>query len=281
MASTETRPGLLEGNNILVMGLISPESFAWAIGEKARSEGANVQYTVQNERFIRIADRAFRNQGIDLAALAPLPCDVTSDEDIQKLAKSLQAPLDGLVYSIAFANPKTTLTGALYEAPRADIKTAIDISAVSLPMVIGALLGEQKFHYGASIVAMTFDSQRTYPNYNWMGVAKAALEAEVRYLARDLGSNSIRINSLSAGPQNTLAATHIPGFANIGQVWSKRAPLGWDLDRDREVVARSAIYFLSELSKGVTAEIHHVDGGFHSVSLPVDDAKTADLPKVD
>ncbi len=267
MAASETRPGLLEGKNVLVMGLISPQSFAWAIGEKARAEGANVQYTVQSERFIKIADRAFRNEGIDLPSLNPLPCDVASDEDIQKLAEGLKSPLDGLVYSIAFANPKTALSGALYDAPRVDIMKALEVSAVGLSMVVGGLVRAEKFNPNASIVAMTFDSQRTYPSYNWMGVAKAAMEGEVRYLARDLGDRGIKVNSLSAEPQNTLAATHIPGFENIGRVWTERAPLGWDLDEGRYAVAKSAVYLLSDFSEGVTGHILPVDGGFHSVSL--------------
>lgn len=265
-ATPQTRPGLLEGKNVLVMGLISPESFAWAIGERARSEGANVQYTVQNERFIKIADRAFRNQGIDLPSLNPIPCDVTSDEDIQKLAESLQ-PLDGLVYSIAFANPKTALSSALYDAPREDIMKALEISAVGLSMVVGGLVRAEKLNSNASIVAMTFDSQKTYPSYNWMGVAKAAMEGEVRYLARDLGDRGIKVNSLSAGPQKTLAATHIPGFEKIGEVWLERAPLGWDLDESRHAVAKNTAYLLSDYSEGVTGEIIHVDGGANSVSL--------------
>lgn len=266
--ATETRPGLLEGKNILVMGLISPDSFAWTIGERARSEGANVQYTVQSDRFIRMADRSFRNAGIDLPALNPLPCDVTLDEDTQELAAKLPQ-LDGLVYSIAFANPKTALTGALYDAPREDIMKALEISTVGLPLVVGDLVRADKLNLGASIVAMTFDPERTYPSYNWMGVAKAGLETGVRYLARDLGDRGIRVNSLSAGPQNTLAAKHIPGFDEIGQVWKERAPLGWDLDGGRHLVAKNAVYLLSDLSEGVTGIVHYVDGGFHSVSVPL------------
>lgn len=266
--AAETRPGLLEGKQVLVMGLLSPQSFAWAIGERAVQEGANVIYTVQDEQTVKRTARFFRNEGIELDENRILPCDVTKDDDVEALVAQLKFPLDGLVYSIAFANPRTTLVGALFDAPRVDILKALDVSAVGLSMVLGSLIKEEKFNPHASIIAMTFDSQRTYPSYNWMGVAKAALEGEVRYLARDLGPLDIRINSLSAGPQKTFAAMHIPGFDDIGIVWSGRAPLGWDLDEGRHLVAANAVFLLSDLSKGVSGIVHHVDGGAHSVSLP-------------
>lgn len=268
MSTVEGRPGLLEGRQVLVMGLLSPQSFAWAIGERAVSEGAHVTYTVQDEQTIKRTSRFFRTQGVELEEVRLLACDVTKDEDIQILASRLQNPLDGLVYSIAFANPRTALTGVLYKTTRPDILKALEISAASFPLVVGGLIEAEKFNPNASIFAMTFDSQRTYPNYNWMGVAKAALEAEVRYLARDLGHLGIRVNSLSAGPQRTLAATHIPGFEDIGNFWAERAPLGWDLDEGRHLVAANAIYLLSDLSQGVSGIVHHVDGGADSVSLP-------------
>ncbi|TSC88633.1 MAG: enoyl-[acyl-carrier protein] reductase I [Microgenomates group bacterium Gr01-1014_7] len=266
MANEEIRTGLLEDKQVLVMGLLSPQSFAWAIGEEAVRVGANVTYSVQDEQTVKRTARFFRTQGVELDENRLLACDVTKDQDIIDLASKLPYALDGLVYSIAFANPKTCLTGAIYDAPREDILKALEISAVGLPLVVGGLIRAEKFNPNASIIAMTFDSQRTYPSYNWMGVAKAALEGEVRYLARDLGAHGIRVNSLSAGPQNTLAAIHIPGFENIGKVWAERAPLGWDLDRGREKVASSAVYLLSDLSEGVTGIVHYVDGGFHSVS---------------
>lgn len=275
MVTAESRPGLLEGRQILVMGLLSPQSYAWSIGERATKEGANVIYTVQDEQTVKRTARFFRSEGVELNEGRMIPCDVTKDEDIEALASRIESSLDGLVYSIAFANPRTALVGALFDTPRTDILKALEISAVGLPMVVREMVAAEKFNPNASIVAMTFDSQRTYPNYNWMGVSKAALEAEVRYLARDLGSDGIRVNSLSAGPQNTLAATHIPGFKDIGQVWTERAPLGWDLDKGRHLVAANAIYLLSDLSQGVTGTVHYVDGGFHSVSLPI---SKPDLP---
>lgn len=155
----------------------------------------------------------------------------------------------------------------MFAAPRQDIMQALEISAVSLSLVAAA--AREKFIRGGSIVAMTFDSRNVYPNYNWMGVCKAALEATVMYLARDLGPLGVRVNSVSAGPQNTMAATNIPGFKRITDHWAARSPLGWDLDKDRAAVASSAAYLLSDLSEKVTGEILHVDGGFHRIALPI------------
>lgn len=262
------RTGLLEGKQVLILGLLNTKSFAWAIGERAKEEGAKVVYTVQSERFRNsLLRRSFKQEGLKFDDYTILPCDVTSDEDITRLFEQVEAPLDGIVHSIGYANPETCLQESMFAAPRKDIMQALEISAVSLSLVAAA--AREKFIRGGSIVAMTFDSERVYPNYNWMGVCKSALESSVRYLARDLGPLGVRVNSLSAGPQNTMAATNIPGFDRIAAHWGARSPLGWDLDQDRAAVADSAIYLLSDLSRKVTGEVHHVDGGFHSVSLPI------------
>lgn len=260
------RAGLLTGKNILVMGLLDTNSLAFAIGQQAEEQGAKVTYTVQNERFKNsLLRRSFKQSGLNVDDFSILFCDVTSDEDATKLATEVKAPLDGFVYSVAYANPKTCLQKTLFGAPRADILQALDISAVGFAKVTEAL--KEKFIAGSSALAMTFDSSETYPNYSWMGVAKSALESISMRLARDLGSSGIRVNCLSAGPQHTTAADNIPGFARIEEVWPKRAPLGWDLNVDRKAVADSAIYLLSDLSRKVTGTIHTVDGGFHSVAI--------------
>jgi enoyl-[acyl-carrier-protein] reductase (NADH) len=257
---------LLQGKRILVMGLLDTRSFAWAIGSRADEEGAEVTYTVQNERFRdTLLRRSFRTEGLNVDDYRILPCDVTKDEEIAQLFEQIEAPLDGLVHSVAYANPKTCLAETMFEAPRADVLYALEVSAASLAFVAGA--AREKFTRGGSIIALTFDSQHVYPNYNWMGVCKSALEACARYLARDLGPRGIRVNSLSAGPQKTMAATHIPGFARIAEEWPGRSPIGWDLDEDRKAVADSAAYLLSDLSTRVTGELLHVDGGFHSVGV--------------
>jgi len=257
---------LLKDKRILVMGLLDTRSFAWAIGTRAQAEGAEVIYTVQNERFRdSILRRAFRSDNLNVDDYRILPCDVTKDEEIKALFEQIEGPLDGLVHSIAYANPKTCLAESLFEAPRADALYALEVSAASLVFVAGA--AREKFTRGGSIVALTFDSQNVYPNYNWMGICKAALEASARYLARDLGPLGVRVNSLSAGPQKTMAATHIPGFSRIANEWPGRSPIGWDLENDRDAVAGGALYLLSDLSARVTGELIHVDGGFHSVGV--------------
>ena len=259
---------LLKDRRILVMGLLDTRSFAWAIGTRAAAEGAEVVYTVQNERFRdTLLRRSFRSEGLNVDDYTILPCDVTHDEEIQALFEQIPAPLDGLVHSIAYANPKTCLAETIMEAPRQDALFALEVSAASLVFVAAA--AREKFTRGGSIVALTFDSEHVYPNYNWMGVCKAALEATARYLARDLGPQGVRVNSLSAGPQKTMAATHIPGFARISDEWPGRSPVGWDLLEGRHTVADSALYLLSDLSKGVTGELLHVDGGFHAVGVPL------------
>ncbi len=257
---------LLEGKRILVMGLLDTRSFAWAIGQRAAAEGAEVLYTVQNERFRdTLLRRAFKSEGLNVDDFQILPCDVTKDEEITQLFQRIDGPLDGLVHSVAYANPKTCLTDTMFDAPRADALYALEVSAASLVFVAAA--AREKFTRGGSIIALTFDSEHVYPNYNWMGVCKAALEAAARYLARDLGPAGVRVNSLSAGPQKTMAATHIPGFSKITDEWPDRSPIGWDVDGDREAVADSALYLLSDLSRRVTGELLHVDGGFHKVAL--------------
>lgn len=268
MPTPESRPGLLEGKQILVMGLLNTKSYAWTIGEAARGEGAEVIYTVQNKRFRdALLHRSFRQEGLEIDSFNILPCDVTSQDDIANLFSEIKSPLHGLVYSIGFANPATCLQESLIEAPEEDFVQALRISAIGLVSVARA--AREKFIRGSSIIAMTFDSRKVYPHYGVMGVCKAALEAEGRYLARDLGPQGVRVNSLSAGPQRTMAAMHIPGFDSIGERWSDRSPLGWDLDEGRHLVAKSAVYLLSDLSGGVTGENLHVDGGFHSVALPI------------
>ncbi|MCC2668690.1 MAG: fabI [Armatimonadetes bacterium] len=259
---------LLQGKRILVMGLLDTRSFAWAIGTRAAAEGAEVIYTVQNERFRDVLlRRSFKSEGLNIEDYKILPCDVTKDEEVQALFQSIEGPLDGLVHSVAYANPKTCLAETMFEAPRQDVLTAFEISAASLVFVAGA--AREKFTRGGSIIALSFDSQNVYPNYNWMGVCKAALEACARYLARDLGSIGVRVNSLSAGPQKTMAATHIPGFSRIANEWPGRSPIGWDLDGDRDAVGDSAVYLLSDLSKRVTGELLHVDGGFHCTGVKI------------
>ena len=266
---------LLDGKQILVMGLVNTNSLAWAIGQRATSLGAEVIYTVQSERhrdvFLR---RSFQKEGLDVDAYRMIPCDVTKDEDMRQAFSDESLKLDGLVHCIGYARPDTCLADSMFEAPRQDVMAAFEISAASLAFVVGA--ARPRLKDGASIVTLTFSADRVFPTYNWMGVCKAALEATARYLARDLGPRGIRVNCLSAGPQKTLAASKIPGFVNIVNVWPLRAPLGWDMN-SRDLVADNAAYLLSDLSRGVTGEVLHVDGGFHCVGISLLENQTTGL----
>jgi len=262
---------MLQGKRIMVMGLLDTRSLAWAIGQRAASLGAEIIYTVQNERFRDVLlRRAFAKEDLQVEDYNILPCDVGSDEDLQVTFGEACPPLDGLVHCIGYAKPETCLADDMFVAPRGDVLRAFEVSAASLAFAVGA--AREKLNPGASIVALTFASDFTFPNYNWMGVCKAALEATARYLARDLGARGIRVNCLSAGPQATMAATHIPGFKQITDAWPLRAPLGWDINA-RASVADNAAYLLSDFSGGVTGEVLHVDGGFHATGAL---AKAAD-----
>ncbi|MBI3911085.1 MAG: SDR family oxidoreductase [Armatimonadetes bacterium] len=250
------------------MGLLDTKSLAWVIGTRAAEAGAEVIYTVQSERFRdTLLRRSFRQEGLSVDDYRILPCDVTRNEEIEALFGQV-GMLDGVVHSIAYAKPETCLTGPIWNPPREDVALAFQVSAASLAYVGGA--AADRLRAGGSIVTLTFDSQHAYPSYNWMGVCKAALEAVARYLARDLGPRGVRINCVSAGPQRTRAATHIPGFAQIEEEWPARAPLGWDPDTDRQAIAGAALFLLSDLSGRITGEILHVDGGFHVMGVPAE-----------
>lgn len=265
---------LLARKRILVMGLIDTRSIAWAIGQAAEANGAEVVYTVQNER-VRdsLLKRSLRQSGRSLEDLRLICCDVSEADQLDELMDPKHGTFQGLVYSIAFADKKMgLLEGQLSDAPQSAVNEGFEISAAGFSQVIHRLRWTNEhvpptLADGSSVIALTFDSQHTYPNYNWMGVYKAALEAAARYTARDLGSHGIRVNCISAGPLNTLSASGIDNFNAIGDVWPVRAPLGWDLEEGKELVANNAVCLLSDLTRGMTGEILHVDGGFHSVGI--------------
>lgn len=255
-------PDLLKGKNILVMGVANERSIGWAIARAIYREGGQVFLSCQETLLDRVK------------ALAPqisnppvFVCDVNEDSQISALVENLREHTDhlnGLVHSIAFA-PREELRGDFAETSREGFRIALETSAYSLVTLARAVRPLMSGHC-ASLVTLTFDSQRAYPNYNVMGVAKSALEAEVRYLAYNLGREKIRVNAVSAGPLNTLAARGIAGFTYM-RVWAEeKAPLGWDPD-DPGVVADAVVYLLSDLSRGVTGTVHYVDGGLHIVAL--------------
>jgi enoyl ACP reductase len=252
---------LLEGKRLLVTGVLTRGSIAYAVAERAQQEGAEIVLTGFG-RTRRMTERA--------AARLPDPpdvleLDVNSPDDLAAVASSLDR-LDGVVHAIAFA-PGDALGGNFMSAPPSSAELAFRTSAYSFKAMAEAfspLMGEE----GGSFVGMDFDASVAWPVYDWMGVAKAALESVSRYLARDLGPSGIRVNLVSAGPIDTPAAGGIPGFDGLASMWGRQAPLGWDT-RDPAPVADTVLFLLSDLSRRITGEIVHVDGGFHAMGAPL------------
>jgi meromycolic acid enoyl-[acyl-carrier-protein] reductase len=251
--------GILDGKRVLVTGVITDASIAFHIARVAQQEGARVVLTGYGRLSLveRIAKR--------LPAEAPVvELDVTDADHLASLAERLRPyvdRLDGVVHSIGFA-PETALGGNFLQTEWPDVSTALHVSAYSLKALATACAPLMKD--GGSIVAMDFDATVAWPKYDWMGVAKAALESCGRYLARDLGPSGIRVNLVAAGPLRTMAARSIPGFDEFENVWSTRAPIGWDLS-DPEPAARAAVALLSDWFPRTTGEIVHVDGGVHAM----------------
>ncbi len=256
---------LLTGKRILVLGLMDTRGFAWKIGRAAAAQGGEVTYTCQRERIVR---GFFRREGVPLPETPLYELDVTDEANVEAVMNQIGVPLHGLVFSVAFASPETCLGGRMDRAPVADVLRALHVSAVSLATVCKyavPLMTE-----GGSVVALSFDSQHSWPGYNWMGVAKAALEALVRALQRDYGPQGVRVNTLSAGPQETLASSHIPGFSEeIAGIFPSRAPLGWDLKESGAAAAGAAVFLLSDLAAGTGGTVLTVDGGAHAMGAPL------------
>ncbi|MFN8160003.1 MAG: enoyl-ACP reductase FabI [Solirubrobacterales bacterium] len=252
---------ILEGRRILVTGVINRRSIAYSIAERAQSQGAEVLLTSFG-RVRRITERAARSLPEPPEVLE---LDVNSDEDLAALAGELErrwGRVDGAVHAVAFA-PPDAIGGNFMAAPRESAKQAFETSAFSLKALGEALL--PVMGAGGSIVGLDFDASVAWPAYDWMGVAKAALESTSRYLARELGPRGIRVNLVSAGPLSTAAASGIEGFSTLSIGWSEAAPLGWD-SSDPAPVADCALFLLSDLGSGISGEIIHVDGGFHAVA---------------
>jgi len=253
---------LLDGKTVLITGVLTPASIAYRVAELAQAEGARVVLTSFG-RHLPIAQRA--------AAQLPvvpeiLELDVTSTDDLATLGHRLEAQgsnrLDGVVHSIAQA-ASNLLGGDFLGAPWSEIATMLQTSAYSYAALVQALL--PYLQSGSAIVGITFESQVAWPAYNWMGVAKATLEAINRYAARDLGPQGIRANLVSAGPIRTKAASAIPGFAELAKQWEQRAPLAWDAS-DATATAQAVVALLSDWFPATTGEIVHVDGGLHAVA---------------
>jgi enoyl-[acyl-carrier protein] reductase I len=254
--------GFLSGKKILVTGLLSNRSIAYGIARVARREGAELAFTYQNERFKdRVTDMA-RELGSGIA----LPCEVTSDAEIDTLFRQLRERwegLDGLVHAIAFA-PREAIEGDFLEGiTRAAFAMAHDISAYSFAALAKAALPMMQGRRASLVTLSYLGAERVVPNYNTMGLAKASLEAAVRYMAASLGPQGIRVNGISAGPIKTLAAAGISGFGRILKFVEQHAPLRRNVST--EEVGNAAAFLLSDLASAITAEILHVDSGFSHV----------------
>jgi len=249
---------LLEGKKLLVTGVLMDSSIAFHIAKLAQEQGAEVVLTSFG-RTMKITSAIARR----LPETPPVvELDVTSDDDLAALADRVREHvphLDGVVHSIGFA-PQGAFN--FMEAGWDDVSTAVQVSAYSLASLTKAAL--PLMSAGGSVVGLTFDARFAWPVYDWMGVAKAAFESTNRYLARDLGSKGIRCNLVSAGPIRTTAAKSIPGFAQFEQIWSDRAPLGWDIN-DPVPAAKACTALLSDWFPATTGEIVHVDGGVHAM----------------
>jgi enoyl-[acyl-carrier protein] reductase I len=258
---------MLEGKRLVITGVVTRDSIAFEVARQAQEAGAEIVLTGFG-RARRMTERA--------AAKLPEPVDVleldvNSKDDLAALQKELESRwevLDGVLHAIAFA-PEDALGGAFLQTPPESAITAFQTSAFSLKELTAAVLPLlERSERGGSVVGLDFDASVAWPVYDWMGVAKAALEAVARYLARDVGPRNVRVNLVSAGPIETLAAGGIPGFERLASVWREVAPLGWETG-DASLVAGTVCYLLSDLSRGVTGEIIHVDGGFHAMGAPV------------
>ena len=251
--------GILEGKRILVTGVLTDQSIAFHVARLAQQEGAQVVLT----SFGRALSLT-RRSATRLPAEAPVvELDVTSTDDLASLASRVGEhveALDGLLHSIGFA-PESALGGRFLQTDWPDVSTALEVSAFSLKSLTVAC--RPLLARGSSVVGLDFDATVAWPTYDWMGVAKAALESTARYLARDLGPEGIRVNLVAAGPIRTMAAKSIPGFEDFETVWQQRAPLGWDLD-DPGPAARACVALMSDWFPATTGEILHVDGGVHS-----------------
>jgi enoyl ACP reductase len=255
--------GLLAGKRLLITGVITKDSMAFHVARFAQAEGAEVLLTSFG-RVRRLTERAAERLETPVDVLE---LEVNKPDDIAALVTELKnrwGRVDGILHAIAFA-PEDALGGRFLTTPAESAIAAFQTSAFSLKAVAAAVA--PLMPNGGSVVGLDFDASVAWPIYDWMGVAKAALESVSRYLARDLGAQGIRVNLISAGPLGTVAARGIPGFEKLASLWQQQAPLGWDIE-DPGIIAGPVCFLLSDLSRGISGEIVHVDGGFHAVGAP-------------
>jgi enoyl-[acyl-carrier protein] reductase I len=252
--------GLLDGKKIVITGVLTDASLAFGVAKLARAEGADIVLTGAG-RALSLTQRTARKLGDDIDVFE---LDVTVPEHGVAVRTALAdkwGHVDGVLHAVGFA-PEVCLGDDFLAAQWDDVAIAMHISAYSLKALADAfvpLMGE-----GGSFVGLDFDNRQAWPAYNWMGVAKSALQSISRYLAKDLGPRGIRSNLVAAGPIKTMAAKSIPGFSKFEDVWDDRAPLGWDVTNS-EPVARAVVALLSDWFPATTGEIIHVDGGYHAI----------------
>lgn len=254
---------LMQGKRVLVCGVANDHSIAWAIAQRLRAAGAELAFSYPNESI----EKRVRPLAEAVGSSTVLACDVTRDGDVEAMFSQLATQwdgLDGLVHSIAFAQ-RDELKGRFLDTSREGFHLALDVSAFSLVAMAKAAEPLLAARQGSMLTLTYLGAERVLPNYNVMGIAKAALEACVRYLAPDLGASGIRINALSAGPMRTLSSAGISGFKTMLHHHAERAPLRRNTTGDD--VAGTALYLLSELSDGVTGEVVHVDGGYNILGM--------------
>jgi meromycolic acid enoyl-[acyl-carrier-protein] reductase len=257
--------GLLDGKRLLITGVLTDASLAFAVAKLAQEEGADIVLSGAG-RALSITQRTARklSEPPDV-----LEIDVTSPQQLAAAGAALAERwdrLDGLLHAIGFA-PPDCLGSGMFAAGWDDVSVAFNVSTYSLKALVDAfrpLLTAAGTDGGASVVGLDFDATVAWPVYDWMGVAKAALESLSRYLAKELGPQGIRVNLIAAGPVRTMAAKSIPGFSAFEDTWADRAPLGWDV-HDADVVAKACVALFSDLFPMTTGEIVHVDGGVHAV----------------
>lgn len=254
---------LLDGKRLLITGVLTDDSIAWHTARVAQEQGAELVLTGFG-RGLRLTERVARRlpQPPEVLEL-----DINDPGHLAGLIADLSSrwgALDGALHAIAFA-PKDALGGNFLNTPPESAQTAFMTSAFSFKTLAAGLLPLLQAAGGGSLVTLDFDNRQAWPAYDWMGVAKAALESVTRYLARDLGRHNIRVNAVSAGPLATVAARSIPGVDVFEKAWGDRAPLGWNLT-DPEPVARMACVLFSDWAPATSGELIHVDGGFHAVA---------------
>jgi meromycolic acid enoyl-[acyl-carrier-protein] reductase len=251
---------LLENKRLLITGVLTPQSIAFAAAQIAQEQGAEIVLTSFGKA-MGLTEKSARRLPTPVDVLE---LDVNDPGHIEAVADDLGrrwGAVDGFLHAIAFA-PADALGGNFVNTPWESVATAFRTSTFSLKVLAAGLL--PLMSGGGSIVSLDFGATVAWPIYDWMGVCKAGLESVTRYLARDLGPKGIRVNTVSAGPLKTIAAKGIPGFEVIADAWSARAPLGWDIS-DPTPVAKTIAFLFSDFAAGITGELVHVDGGFHAM----------------